>query len=136
VPILTEQLDADIKELDRRLSTRLDGLDSRLDNLDRSVTGLREEFAAFRGRMNVIIAILSGGVLLMFGSASMIGNGVLSLQRELGRNEAMIDNQGKVFVERSSEVRSIATKLDRLGEDLARLQGRLDGDAASPKSGK
>jgi hypothetical protein len=117
---------ADIRELDRRIG-------SRMDSVDRSLAELREEFSGFRSRMNAIVAIISAGALLVFGSAGMIWTGVSSLQRELGHNEATTVNLDKRF----DELRGLGEKLNRVTEELARLQGRLDRDPSSPgKTGK
>ena len=82
----TELLAVDTRRLEesnQRVASRMDGLE--------------KEFVAFRSRMNVLVSILSAGILLVFGSAGMIWTGVSSLQRELGRTEATIGNFDKRF---------------------------------------
>lgn len=93
----------------------------RIENLER-------EFVSFRSRLNTIVAIAAASALIVLGSAGMIWTGVSSLQRELGRTEAIISGLDKRF----DELRGIGEKLNRVSEELARLQGRLDRDGASP----
>jgi hypothetical protein len=87
-----------------------------------------KEFASIRGRLNTIVAIASTAAVMVLGSAGMIWTGVSSLQRELGRTEATISNLDKRF----DEFRTLGDQLGRGSEDLARLQGRLDRNGASP----
>jgi hypothetical protein len=91
---------------------------------------LEKEFVGFRSRINTIVAILAGVTVVVMGAAGMIWTGVSSLQRELGRTEATITNLDKRF----DELRLIGDKLSKVSEELARLQGRLDRDGASPPS--
>jgi hypothetical protein len=51
MPVPTEQLDADIRELDRRIGTRL-------DSVDRSLAAIREDFSGFRGATDANLKLI------------------------------------------------------------------------------
>jgi hypothetical protein len=132
----------DLRESNQRIVLRMDGLDQRMDGLDRRMDGLEKalqemgkEFAAFRSRINANLAIVSTIALVFLGSAGMVWTGVSSLQRELGRSEAVVSHQSAMIDRlelRFDELRSLGEKLNRVSEDRARLQGRLDRDGSSP----
>jgi septal ring factor EnvC (AmiA/AmiB activator) len=111
---------------------------ARIDGLEKTVNVVRSEFAAFRSRLNTIVAISCTAALFLLSLTTLLWTGVSSLQRELGRTEATIANQDKRFDDqdkRSDEVRDalkgIGERLNRVSEDLARLQRRLDRDGSS-----
>jgi hypothetical protein len=94
-----------------------------------------QEFAAFRPWIDTILAILSAVAAVFLGSAGMVWTGVSSLQRELGRTEAVVSHQPAMIDrldQRFDERRSLGDTLSRVSEDLAGLQGRLDRDGSSP----
>jgi hypothetical protein len=151
-PAPTELLADDIRRLEES-NQRIVG---RIDSLEKAVEGMGKVFAGFRARVNTILAITSAIALIVLGSATMVWNGAASLQRELGRTEgaisslekrfeenrsldekrfeAGISNLNKQFEDMRTELRSFGEKLNRIGEDVARLQGRLDRDRPTPKS--
>jgi septal ring factor EnvC (AmiA/AmiB activator) len=104
---------------------------ARIDGLEKTVNDVRSEFAAFRSRLNTIVAISCTAALFLLSLTTMIWTGVSSLQRELGRTEATIANQDKRFDEVRDALKGLGEKLNRVSEDLARLQGRLDRDGSS-----
>lgn len=122
-PAPTDLLAEDVREL-RESQHRLA---ARLDSQEAAFRDMREEFIKFRSRINTIIAIMSAVALVVLGSAGMLWSSSASLQRELGRTEAVVNSLDKRF----DELRSIGEKLNRVTEDLARLQGRLDRDGSA-----
>ncbi len=144
MPVPTDQLADEIKELNHRLEKRLDSqerafqdlgrrLDLRLDSQEKAFREMRDEFnkfrevfMVFRMRVNTILAIASTVILL---SAGAVAVGVLTYQYERGRMEAVIANQSASMdrlEKRFDELRPLGDRLDRLSEDIARLQGKLD----------
>jgi hypothetical protein len=128
----TELLAADaqrLEESNQRIATRIDGL-------EKAVNDMRGDFIGFRSRLNTIVAISSTAALFLLSLTTMIWTGVSSLQLEMGRTEATITNLDKRFDEMRVVSRGIGEKLNRISEDLARLQGRLDRDGgpAAPKA--
>lgn len=127
-PAPTDLLAEDVRELresQQRLASRMEGQET-------AFREMREEFLKFRARINTIIAIVSAVAAVMLGSAGMLWSGSASLQRELGRTEAVVNGLDKRF----DELRALGEKLNRVSEDLARLQGRLDRDGSTPRKGE
>jgi hypothetical protein len=123
-PAPTELLNEDIKRLEesnRQIVVRIDGL-------EKSFQDMSKQFISFRSRVNTILAITGTVGLVVLGSAWTVWNGSGTLQRELGRTEAIVSGLDKRF----DELKAVGEKLNRVSEDLARLQGRLDRDGSSP----
>jgi hypothetical protein len=148
----TDQLSEGIRDLDHRLGARLDSPErafremrdefskSSREMRDQFNTALREirdefskqreAFVVFRTRVNNIVAIASSVLLL---SAGLIIMGILTYQYERGRTETLIANQTasmERLEKRFDELRPISERLDRLSQENARIQGRLDREGA------
>jgi hypothetical protein len=129
MPVPTEQLAGDIRELDQRLSGRLESQEQAFAEMRGEFREMREEFTKFRARINTILAISSAVALVVLGSAGMLISGAFSLQRELGKMEANVSNQSMTIERldmRFDDIRLLGEKLNHVAEDLSRLHGRLD----------
>jgi hypothetical protein len=133
MPVPTDQLVDDIKDLSHRLGGRLDGQEQSFREMRDEFTRLRESFIVFRTRINTIFAIASAVLLLTAGALIM---GVLTYQYERGKTEAVVSNQlasMERLEKRFDELRLIGDRLDRLSQDYAQLQGRLEREGLPPK---
>src|SRR5437868_5844395 len=90
MPVPTDQLADEIKDLAHRLDTRLDSQERAFREMRDEFAKQRETFVVFRTRVNTIPAIASSVLLL---SAGLIIMGVLTYQYERGKTEAVIANQ-------------------------------------------
>jgi hypothetical protein len=123
-PAPTDLLAEDVREL-RESQQRLA---ARMDSQSAAFRDMSEEFIKFRSRINTILAILSAVAAVVLSSAGMLWSGSASLQRELGRTEAIVSGLDKRF----DDLRALGDKLNRVSEDLSRLQGRLDHENSTP----
>jgi hypothetical protein len=153
MPVPTDQLSEELRDLDHRLGARLDSQERAFremrdefskssremrDEFNTAFRGIREEFGKhreafveFRTRVNTSLAIASSVFLL---SAGLVIMGILTYQYERGRTETLIANQtGSMerLEKRFDELRPISERLDRLSQENARIQGRLDREAAA-----
>lgn len=141
MPVPTDQLSDEIKDLTHRFAARLDSQERAFremrDEFTTSFREIRDEFSkqreafvVFRTRVNTILAIASSVFLL---SAGLIIMGILTYQYERGRTETAIANQTAAMErleKRFDELRPISERLDRLSQENARIQGRLDREGA------
>jgi septal ring factor EnvC (AmiA/AmiB activator) len=133
MPVPTEQLDADIRELDRRLSSRLDAVDRSLADAREDLSEFREEFASFRGSTETHLrlirwvgALFSGCMLTVFASivsltwhASAVNTEVKGLVEGLRETRATIKELGD---ETRAEFKKLGAEVQKLNADVQELR--------------
>jgi hypothetical protein len=141
MPVPTEQLSEEMRDLEQPLGARLDSQERAFremrDEFHTAFREMRDEFSkqretfiVFRTRVNTILAIASSVLLV---SAGLVILGVLTYQYERGKTETLIANQTasmERLEKRFDELRPISERLDRLSQENARIPGRLDREGA------
>jgi hypothetical protein len=115
MPVPTDQLSEEIKELGLRLTARMDGLEAGL-------RGLREEFVIFRERVDTHLAYIKWTGVFFSGILVALFLGALSVAYQAGGVSSDVKQQGKLLEQHGEQLKVQGEQLKLQGEQL-KVQG-------------
>jgi hypothetical protein len=107
MPVPTEQLDADIRELDRRIG-------GRLEVIERSLASLREDFSAFRGSTDTNLKLIRWVGVFFAGLLVSLFLGIVTLTWHASAVNSRVFQLGEDFQSMRTEIKEVGARVDKM----------------------